>query len=120
MFVRRRAPVGVVALLIVGVALTITVHDAPTVDVAMISPAHAPLGGCVADWTIDAPEFDAPTTVAIDAPTRVVVAAASLPAPESAAPRRHLLRLAPKTSPPGSLAPPDPRTRGSHEHGPRS
>jgi hypothetical protein len=117
--VRRRAPVGVVALLIVGVALTVTVRDAPTVDAATISAAHR-VGGCDADWTIDAPEFDAPAAVVIDAPTVAITEAAPLRAPASAAPRRHLLRLAPKTSPPGSLAPTAPRTRGSHEHGTRT
>lgn len=119
---RRRAPVGLVALLIVGLGLTVSLGDAPRANAATICAAGGAIGGCVTAWTVDAPEFDAPAAVVVDPPVLVIVAAPPLLAPADAAPRTHLLRLAPKTSPPGSpvLAMLDPsRTRRPHDSGSR-
>lgn len=115
---RRRAPVGLVALLVVGLGLTVSLGDAPRASATTISAPVGAIGGCVTAWAVDAPEFDAPAAVVVDPPVLVTVAATPLLALADAAARTHLLRLAPKTSPPGSpvLAASDPqRTRRPHD-----
>jgi hypothetical protein len=98
--VSRRAPIGLVALLIVGLGLSITAADAPCNGATSIAPAHGYIGAGPIDWTIDAPEFDAPSAIAYAPPARAIVTRATHAAPIELADRTNVLRFAPKTSPP--------------------
>ena len=100
----RRAPIGLVALLVVGLGLSITVADAPCNGPTSIASAHGCIGACPVDWTIDAPEFDAPPVISYAPPARAVLSYATHAAPIALTDRTDVLRFAPKTSPPPRAA----------------
>jgi len=87
------------AVLAVGIGLAIAPDDAPTRDQATISVVYH--GGIAAvDWTIDTPDFVAPETLTIPARPVVRLVPYTWHGADGTTTLRHLLVLAPKTSPP--------------------
>jgi hypothetical protein len=88
------------AILAASLGLVIAPDDAPTHDRATISVVYHGGGIAVVDWTIDAPDFVAPDGVAVPARPAIRLVPAGWRAPDGSRAIRHVLVLAPKTSPP--------------------